>query len=67
MVETWGRARTFSSMALTGASTDGSVTLVPSVVWKTICSRSPATAGAAAWRRDRALVDSVLGREKLLE
>src|ERR1700674_361445 len=67
MVETWGRALTLSSMAVTVASTDGSVTLAPSVVWNTICSRSPATAGAAACRRARALVDSVLGREKLLE
>ncbi len=45
----------------------GSVTWLPSVVWKTICSRSPATAGAAAWSRSSAWVDSVLGREKLLE
>ena len=37
------------------------------VVWKTICSRSPETAGAEACNRANALVDSVLGRLKLLE
>src|ERR1700676_2451804 len=67
MVETWGMAFTLSNMVVTVDSTEGSVTLVPVVVWKTICSRSPATAGAAACSRCRALVDSVLGREKLLE
>ncbi len=64
---TWGTFFTLSSMVVTFDCTSGSVTLVPLVVWKTICSRSPATLGAAACSRSRALVDSVLGREKLLE
>ena len=67
MVETWGTALTLASICSTVAWTAGSVTLVPSVVWKTICSRSPAMPGAAACRRVSASVDSVLGSEKLLE
>ncbi len=67
MLETCGTAFTSASIWLTEASTEGSVTGTPLVVWKTICSRSPATFGAAAWSKDRALVDSVLGSEKLFE
>ncbi len=67
MLETWGTLATSSNMALTEASTAGSVTLAPLVVWNTICSRSPACFGAAACNRESAWVDSVLGSEKLLE
>ena len=65
--ETWGSALILVSMPFTATCTEGSVTGVPSVVRTTICSRSPATDGAAAWSSARALVDSVLGREKVLE
>jgi len=47
--------------------TAGSVTGVPSVVWKTMRSWSPAWLGAAACRRSSAWVDSVWGSEKLFE
>ena len=64
---TWGTCATLVSISFTRASTAGSVTGVPLVVWNTICSRSPATFGEAAWSRLSALVDSVLGSEKVFE
>ena len=64
---TCGISFTLANISVTAAMTDGSVTLDPLVVWKTICSRSPATDGADACSSERALVDSVLGNEKLLE
>ena len=67
MVVTCGTSWILANIASTVDWTAGSVTLVPSVVWKTICSRSPATLGAADWSRLSAWVDSVLGRVKLLE
>ena len=66
-VETWGTLATLSSIVVIAACTAGSVTLAPLVVWNTICSRSPATLGAACCSRTRAWVDSVLGSEKLFE
>ena len=67
MLLTWGTFSTLASMVLIEDWTSGSVTFAPPVVWNTICSRSPACFGAAACSRERAWVDSVLGREKLLE
>src|SRR5436190_499393 len=54
-------------MAVTFAWTSGSVTLAPPEVASTIWSWSPACLGCATWSSEIALVDSVLGRVKLLE
>ncbi len=65
-VVTWGIAATFWSMASTEAVFSGEVTGVPSVVWSTMRSWSPACFGAAVWSSWSASVDSVWGSEKLL-
>ena len=65
--ETWGSTSTLAIMVLMEASTEGSVTRVPLVVWKTIRSWSPDCFGAADWRMSRAWDDSVWGSETLFE
>ncbi len=60
-----GRVPTRSSIGSTRSLTAGSVTRLPPVVWITICSRSPAMAGADDRSRLRACVEGVSGSEKL--